>query len=180
MSKRNFYFEIEGVGNKSSWKLAIILEQSMEYTSIQWRKTERSQHVTGRTWKHWDFDWLCSKNLPGHRSCVAGAAEYMAEWGGMEAAQCDKDERHEVPGVWGDVQEYAGSWLPQQQKWSTPHQHHHAGAHRATPNWYNKLQERHCKVRTTFHRQSPSRPDSVLFDAIVRGCALFCERLRKE
>ena len=105
----------------------------------------------------------------------------MAERGGMEAAQCGEDERHEVPGLRGDVQEHAGRWLPQQQKWSTPHQHHHAGAHRATRNRHDKLQARNCKVRTAFHCQSPSRPDdSVLFDArLRRSCARFVKGCEK-
>jgi hypothetical protein len=32
---------------------------------INIRKLERSQHVTGWTWKHKDFNWLCPKILPG-------------------------------------------------------------------------------------------------------------------
>ena len=46
---------------KTFKKLPSILEESMEYNSNYLRQTERSQHVTSWTWKHLDFDQLCSK-----------------------------------------------------------------------------------------------------------------------
>ena len=48
---------------KTSGELLIILDKSMENTSNE-RKTEISQHVTGRPWKHEDFDRLCPKIFP--------------------------------------------------------------------------------------------------------------------
>ena len=37
---------------KTSGEELLILEGFMEYTLIQYRKTKRRRHVSGRTWKH--------------------------------------------------------------------------------------------------------------------------------
>ena len=49
---------------KTAGKLPIVLEESVEYTSTFWRKTKRSQHVTGWTGKHLDLNQWHPKTSP--------------------------------------------------------------------------------------------------------------------
>ena len=51
---------------KTSGGLLITLEESMEYTSNQYRKPEGCQHVTGWTCKHKDLNPIMPKNLRDH------------------------------------------------------------------------------------------------------------------
>ena len=57
-------WEITGRSSRLQENYPSILEEPMEYTSNQWRKAERSQHVTGWTWKHYEFHRLCPKIFP--------------------------------------------------------------------------------------------------------------------
>ena len=57
-------WEITGRSSRLHENYPSILEEFMEYTSNRWRKAERSQHVTGWTWKHYEFHRLCPKTFP--------------------------------------------------------------------------------------------------------------------
>ena len=59
-------WEINWLKFKTAGKLPIILEESIEYTPVLWRKTGGCQHVTGWTCKHLGSQPVIPKNLPDH------------------------------------------------------------------------------------------------------------------
>ena len=59
LRKNQLKFKIAG-------KLPFILEEYLEYSPIQRRKTGGCQHVTGWTWETLGYQLVMPKNLPGH------------------------------------------------------------------------------------------------------------------
>ena len=57
LSLRNNRLKFKTLGNSP-----ITLEESIEYTSNEWKQIQKMLNVPGWTWERQDLDWLCSNS----------------------------------------------------------------------------------------------------------------------